>query len=207
MAILLFKLDKLFMLLVPELVVGVAVGVSFPNESDFVQNSLSIKSNFVTLMKGPLPLNPPPKKRLVLLVSPWHHAMALLSFKLDNLFIFHIPLLVMFRHGSQKALLSKRTKVGGCGIAKKTKRSVRQRKLKGSRWQQQKASDCRVKLLAAPSSFLVFLRESLKTCPVSAVPVPIPKHVFEKCCLVERQTLDRLRVCARTHARVDGWND
>jgi hypothetical protein len=48
--------------------------------------------------------------------------MAIGSFKLDKIFIIHIPLLVIiFRHSSQKALLSKNTKVGGCGIAKKTK--------------------------------------------------------------------------------------
>jgi hypothetical protein len=84
-------------------------------------------------MNAPLMTNPPPKKRLFLFVLGWHHAMAIGSFKLDKLFQLHIPLLIKFRHGSQKALLSKKTKVGGCGIAKKT--SVRcccQRELKGS---------------------------------------------------------------------------
>jgi hypothetical protein len=49
---------------VPELVVcwfGGAGAVSFPNEPDFVKNSLSIKSNFVTRMKGPLMTNPLPQ--------------------------------------------------------------------------------------------------------------------------------------------------
>jgi hypothetical protein len=55
---------------------------------------------------------------------PWHHAMAIDSFELDKLFIIHVPVLIMFCHGSQKALLSKKTKVGGCGIAKKTKSAV-----------------------------------------------------------------------------------
>jgi hypothetical protein len=46
--------------------------------------------------------------------------MVILSLKLDKLFMLHVPLLVMFRHGH---FLSK-TKVGGCGVAKKTKRSA-----------------------------------------------------------------------------------
>jgi hypothetical protein len=51
--------------------------------------------------------------------------MTILQFKLDKLFIIHIPLLIIiFRHGSEKALLSKKTKVGGCGIARKTKRAA-----------------------------------------------------------------------------------
>jgi hypothetical protein len=37
--------------------------------------------------------------------------MARLSFKLDKLLMFHIPSLIMFRHGSQKALL--KAKLGG----------------------------------------------------------------------------------------------
>jgi hypothetical protein len=58
MAMLLSKLDQLLMLLVPELVVWFADGVILPSESDFVQNSLSIKSKFVVLMTGPLRVNP-----------------------------------------------------------------------------------------------------------------------------------------------------
>jgi hypothetical protein len=41
------ELDKLFMLLVPELVVLVVGAVTFPSEANSVQNSLSIRSNFV----------------------------------------------------------------------------------------------------------------------------------------------------------------
>jgi hypothetical protein len=101
MAILSFEFDQLFKLLVPELVVVVVVGsFSFPSEPDFVQEFLSINSHFVILLQ--VPLN---AKRLVLLVPSWHHAIALLSFKLDKLFTFHIPLLIKFRHGSQLLVL------------------------------------------------------------------------------------------------------
>jgi hypothetical protein len=73
MAIRSFKLDQLFMLLVPDLVVG----VSFPSEADFIESSFSIRSKLVCSTIGPLITNPPPK-RLVLLVILWHHAMAIL---------------------------------------------------------------------------------------------------------------------------------
>jgi hypothetical protein len=53
-----FKIDQLFIVLVPELVVIGAV--SLPSKPDFVQNYLSIKSNCVILMTGPLLMNPPP---------------------------------------------------------------------------------------------------------------------------------------------------
>jgi hypothetical protein len=33
--------------------------------------------------------------------------MAILLFELDKLFMFHVPLLVKFHHGSQKALLKR----------------------------------------------------------------------------------------------------
>jgi hypothetical protein len=50
-----FKLDQLFMLLVPELVLdGVCDPFNCPNKSDFVQNCLSAWSNFVVLMIAPL---------------------------------------------------------------------------------------------------------------------------------------------------------
>jgi hypothetical protein len=55
MAMFLFKLDKLFILLVP--------AVIFPSEPDFVQNShstKSTKSKFVIVMKFPLRINPLP---------------------------------------------------------------------------------------------------------------------------------------------------
>jgi hypothetical protein len=65
-------------------------------------------------MSVPLHANPPPKKMLFLLLTLWHHAMAIGLFKVDKLFMFHLPFHVMFRHGSQ----SKKTKVGGCGITK-----------------------------------------------------------------------------------------
>ena len=63
--------------------------------------------------------NPHPK-RVVLLVPWWHHTMTFLLFKLDKLFIFHVPFLIIFRHGSQKSLL--KAKLGGGCV----------------RWQQQK---------------------------------------------------------------------
>jgi hypothetical protein len=56
MATLSFKLDQLFILLVPEL----DVVVNFPNEVEFVQKSLSILSKVVLDMNGPLPSNPLP---------------------------------------------------------------------------------------------------------------------------------------------------
>jgi hypothetical protein len=55
------KLDKLFMLLTPELVIVVVVDAfTFPSEPNFVQNYLSIKSKFVVLMFIPLVTDPPP---------------------------------------------------------------------------------------------------------------------------------------------------
>jgi hypothetical protein len=59
MAIDSFKLDQLFMLLVPELVVVGAVMIP-PSEPDFVQDFLSIKSNFVACVTSPLMMNPRP---------------------------------------------------------------------------------------------------------------------------------------------------
>jgi hypothetical protein len=41
-----------------------------------------------------------------LVVPSWHHTIAIGSFILDELFIFHIPFLIKFRHGCQKALLN-----------------------------------------------------------------------------------------------------
>jgi hypothetical protein len=99
-----FKVDQLFILLVPELVVwfeGVGA-VKFPSELDFVQNYLSIKSHFVIVMNRPLRANPPPQN-LVFFVLVWHHAMTLPSFKLDKLLILPIPFLTPFRHGLQKS--------------------------------------------------------------------------------------------------------
>jgi hypothetical protein len=63
MAIRSFKLDQLFILPVPELVVcwfGGAGAVSFPNEPDCVKNYLSIKSKFVILMQCSLRFDPLP---------------------------------------------------------------------------------------------------------------------------------------------------
>jgi hypothetical protein len=54
-----FKFDQLFMLLVPELFVAVAT-VNYPDEVEFVQKFLSIKSKFVIVMKAPLHSSPPP---------------------------------------------------------------------------------------------------------------------------------------------------
>jgi hypothetical protein len=56
MAIRSFKLDQLFTLLVPELIVVGAV--FFPSESDFVMTFLSIWSHFAML--SPLRANPNP---------------------------------------------------------------------------------------------------------------------------------------------------
>jgi hypothetical protein len=61
MALLLFELDQLFILLVPELVVWFEAGaVIFPREAEFIENCLSINWNFVycvscTLRMGPHP--------------------------------------------------------------------------------------------------------------------------------------------------------
>jgi hypothetical protein len=85
MAILSLKLDKLFIVLVPALVVWFEVvgDVRFPSEPDFVQISLSIKPDCAVVIKnGPLRANPKPK-RLVLLVNLRHPTMAKISFKLD----------------------------------------------------------------------------------------------------------------------------
>jgi hypothetical protein len=98
MALLSFKLDQLFILLVPELVVvDVAGTFNSPNEPDFVQNSLSVWSKFVLVMIFPLRANPHPKS-LVFLVSFWHHTIAIVLFKFDKLFILHLPFLIKFRH-------------------------------------------------------------------------------------------------------------
>jgi hypothetical protein len=91
MAIRSLELDKLFILLVPDLVVG----VSFPSEPDFVQSSLSIRSKLVCSTIGPLITNPPPKS-LIYVVTPWHHTMAIVSFELDHLFILLVPELVVW---------------------------------------------------------------------------------------------------------------
>jgi hypothetical protein len=96
MAILSFKVDQLFTLLVPELVVDAVVGsLSFASEPNFVQSCLLIKSNFVVLMTVLLVHNPHPK-RLVLLALDWHQTMAILLFELDQPFMFHfLPCSVM----------------------------------------------------------------------------------------------------------------
>jgi hypothetical protein len=62
MAILSFKFDQLFILLVPADVAVVVVGVafSFPSKADFVQKFLSVWLNFVIVMVGPLSENPMP---------------------------------------------------------------------------------------------------------------------------------------------------
>jgi hypothetical protein len=60
MAFVSFKLDQLFILLMPELVVVVVPAVIFPSEPDCIQNSLSILSKFVVIMIDPLCINPQP---------------------------------------------------------------------------------------------------------------------------------------------------
>jgi hypothetical protein len=96
MAIVSFKLDQLFMLLTPELVVVVLVGaVTFPSETDFIQHSLLIRSNFAVGVSCPLVHNPLPYRLVFIAVTgastSWHHAMAIVSFKLDQLFILLVP--------------------------------------------------------------------------------------------------------------------
>jgi hypothetical protein len=60
MAFVSFKLDQLFIVLAPELVDILVGAVRFPNEPDFVQTFLSIKSKLVILMMVPLRANPVP---------------------------------------------------------------------------------------------------------------------------------------------------
>jgi hypothetical protein len=81
MVLLSFQLYELFILLVPELE-GLVGGVSFPDEPDFVQKYLSVWSQYVVCMKS---------HSLVLLVLEWHDTMALLSWKLDQLFMLLVP--------------------------------------------------------------------------------------------------------------------
>jgi hypothetical protein len=52
--------------------------------------------------------------------------MAIGSFELDELFMIHVPLLVMFCHGSQKALLGRKDQSGWMWMRdrKKKKRAV-----------------------------------------------------------------------------------
>jgi hypothetical protein len=76
MANLLFELNELFMLLVPELV-AFAVLVSFQSEPNFVQTFLSIKSKAVVDMNASLLADPLPL-RCVRLALGWHHAMTIL---------------------------------------------------------------------------------------------------------------------------------
>jgi hypothetical protein len=60
MALLLFKFDQLLMLLVPALAADVAGTFNFPDEIDFVQRRLLVRSNFVVLMIAPLRGDPLP---------------------------------------------------------------------------------------------------------------------------------------------------
>jgi hypothetical protein len=94
MAILLFELDQLLMLLVPELVIDVFGAFNCASESDFVKKLLLIFSHFAVLMMDPLS-GDPPSKRLAFLVTLWHHAMAILLFKLDQPFTLLVPGLVV----------------------------------------------------------------------------------------------------------------
>jgi hypothetical protein len=96
MALLSSKLDQFFILLVPELVVWFEVvsDLNFPREPDFVQNYLSILSNCVIVTTLPLLANPMPQ-RLILLVTLWHHAIAIASFIFDQLFVLLVPELVV----------------------------------------------------------------------------------------------------------------
>jgi hypothetical protein len=82
--------------------------ISFPDEVEVIEQFLSVWSHFVLGVTFPLAANPI-SKRLVLLVTPWHNTMAMVSFKLDKLFMLRFPLLVMFRQtkiGSDVAFCS-----------------------------------------------------------------------------------------------------
>jgi hypothetical protein len=94
-----FTFDQLFIVLVPALVVWFEGAVIFPSEPEFVQNFRSVKSKFLIGVAVSLCANPPPK-RLVLLVTLWYHAIAILSFIFEQLFILLAPeLLVWFEGG------------------------------------------------------------------------------------------------------------
>jgi hypothetical protein len=110
MALLSFKFDQLFMLLLPELVVGVCGTFSFPSEPDFVQKSLSIWSHCVILMNVPLGHNPQPKRLVLLVLLDWHQTMAIGSLKLNKLCILLVPELIMFRHAPKRIFKAKRQK-------------------------------------------------------------------------------------------------
>jgi hypothetical protein len=88
MAILLFKLDQLFILLLPWCIV-----INSPNEPDLVKKSLSFKSHFVIGVSSPLRIDPHSKRR-VFLVPLWNETMTIRLFKLDQLFILPVPGLV-----------------------------------------------------------------------------------------------------------------
>jgi hypothetical protein len=75
----------------------VVVASSFPSEPDFVQQSLSVNSNFVIDVIGPLVADSAPQ-RLVLLVTFWLQTMAILSFKLNDLFALLVPEFVQLVH-------------------------------------------------------------------------------------------------------------
>jgi hypothetical protein len=60
MALLSHELEQLLMLLVPTLAVDVAGTFNFPDEIDFVQRRLLVRSNFVVLMIAPLRGDPLP---------------------------------------------------------------------------------------------------------------------------------------------------
>jgi hypothetical protein len=91
MAMFPFEVNQLFMLLAPEHVVWFVGALSFPNEPNFVQNSLLVWSNFVALVIAPLVSNLSFPWRLVLVVTPWDHTMVILLFELKKLFMLHVP--------------------------------------------------------------------------------------------------------------------
>jgi hypothetical protein len=61
-----------------------------PNELEFVQQVLSVWSNFVVVMLCPLFRNP--TRNNLVLPAPWHDTMTILSFKVDQFCV----LLVLF---------------------------------------------------------------------------------------------------------------
>jgi hypothetical protein len=101
MAILLFKIDQPFMLHVLFVLAQFTGALNkprsldAPNEPDSFQNFLLISSKVVFVMDAPLVADPLPK-RLVLLTSAWHHAMAILSLEVSQLFTFLVPELVVW---------------------------------------------------------------------------------------------------------------
>jgi hypothetical protein len=92
MTVLLFELDQLLTLLVPQLVVWFeGVGTFLPSKPDFVQQLLLFWSHFLFDVSCSLLANPPPQRR-VFFAPFWHRAMAIHSFEFDQLLTLLFPL-------------------------------------------------------------------------------------------------------------------